>query len=221
MILTSIETELTTAITDILLALVCWIAVLVIMQSPVRRIERQRAVVWAAAFTLMALAAMVGTVIHGFETKNPGLQKWLDHPLYLFLGLAVSFFVAGVLIDLKRSALPIWMIVIPVGLGAAFYALTVIRPGSFQVFILYEAAALIFALGAYFYLWLRFQRSSTLCMMTGIALSILAAGIQTSGSASVQMVWTFDHNGLFHIIQTVAIIVLTKGLLSRGSYQTR
>ena len=113
------------------------------------------------------------------------------------------------------------MIVIPVGLGAAFYALTVIRPGSFQVFILYEATALIFALGGYFFLWLRFQRSSALCMMTGIALSILAAGIQASGSASLQVIWKFDHNGLFHIIQTVAIIVLTKALLSRGSYQTR
>lgn len=220
MTLTPIETELTTAVTDILLALVCWIAVLKIVQSPTRHIERQQAVVWATAFTLMALAAIVGTVIHGFEMK-PVLQKWLDHPLYLFLGLAVSFFVAGVLIDLKKSALPIWIMAIPVVLGAAFYALTVIRPGSFQVFILYEAGALVFALGAYFYLWLRFQRSSSLWMMTGIALSILAAGIQASGSASVRMIWTFDHNSLFHIIQAIAIIVLTKGLLSRGFERTR
>ncbi|MGB3975133.1 MAG: hypothetical protein WBM02_12660 [bacterium] len=217
---TPIETELTTAVTDILLALVCWIAVLKIVQSPARHIERQQAAVWAIAFTLMALAAIVGTVIHGFEMK-PALQKWLDHPLYLFLGLAVSFFVAGVLIDLKRSALPIWIIAIPVVLGAAFYALTVIRPGSFQVFILYEAGALVFALGAYFYLWLRFQKSFSLWMMTGIALSILAAGIQASGSASVQMIWTFDHNSLFHIIQTVAIFVLMRGLLSRGFERTR
>lgn len=214
MTFTTVETELTTAVTDVLLALMSGFAVAAIVRSAVWRQERQRAMVWILAFSLLALAAVSGAVLHGLET-GPDLEQWLRHPLYLFLGLTVSFFVAGVLIDLHGAALAVRIIMLPAGIGVAFYGLTVVKPGSFLVFIVYEAVALTGALGAYLYLWIRHRKPCSAWMAAGIAMSILAAGIQASQTVSMQIIWTLDHNGLFHIVQMAAVIPLLKGIVSR------
>lgn len=213
MTFTTVETEITTAVTDVLLAVMSGFAIAVIVRSSVWRQERQRAMVWILAFSLLALAAVTGAVLHGFET-GLDLDQWLHHPLYLFLGLTVSFFAAGVLIDLHGAAVALWVIMLPAGIGVAFYGLTVINPGSFLVFIVYEAVAMTGALGAYLYLWIKHRKSFGVWMAAGIAMSMVAAGIQASQTVSAQIIWTFDHNGIYHIVQIAAVIPLMKGIVS-------
>ncbi len=48
-------------------------------------------------------------------------------------------------------------------------------------------------------------------MAVAIALNILAAALQAS-AVRITVVWLFDHNGVFHLLQTAALLVLGHGL---------
>ena len=49
-------------------------------------------------------------------------------------------------------------------------------------------------------------------MSVGVLVSIVAAGIQASLKTTVKLMFEFDHNGIFHIVQILGIIVLLAGL---------
>ncbi|AHC15762.1 DUF6962 family protein [Salinispira pacifica] len=207
----SIETELTTAVTDFLLgAAGAWAAV-----SLMRRVNRyripQKPRFWAAAFGLLSLAGFLGFFAHGFEMSD-GLRNVLWQPLYLSLGLTISMFAAAVLIDLRKKAVPRGVMPGFLAAGALFYLLTLVFPGSFLIFILYEALAMIFALGAYIFLSVRSPGRAPFLMTAGIFLSILAAAVQAAGSVEIRIIWLFDHNGVFHIIQMAGLLFLYAGV---------
>jgi len=42
----------------------------------------------------------------------------------------------------------------------------------------------------------------------------VAAAIQATQAASFTFIWPFDHNGVFHLVQMVALVVLCAGLQS-------
>ena len=92
--------------------------------------------------------------------------------------------------------------------------------GSFLIFVVYEAVAMLVALGIYVALRLKRQLRGAGMMALAILLNIVAAGIQAGGSIQFTLIWPFDHNGVFHIVQMVAVVVLMVGLsqsLSRRS----
>ena len=64
--------------------------------------------------------------------------------------------------------------------------------------------------------YLQLARSDRLAgaglIAAGIILNLAAAAAQASGTILITVVWPFDHNSVFHIIQTVALVVLLLGL---------
>lgn len=102
------------------------------------------------------------------------------------------------------------------GAGVLFFLVTLVRLGSFAVFLVYEAAAMLFALAIYTRLALRRRLAGATWIGVGIALNLLAAGVQATGSVRLRIGVPFDHNGVFHLIQIVAIGVLVAGV-RRGS----
>jgi hypothetical protein len=204
-----IPSEQTTAATNVLIALFMlgfiWYF---------RRIggkERWKANIWVAAAGLQCVAAILGVIVHGFKMSKE-LQLLLWQPLYFSLGLLVAFFAVAVIYDVwgqttAQRMLPVMMVV-----GIAFFGITLIWPDSFRVFIIYEAIAMLFALGGY--IWLAFQKrlKGVWWMVGGILTSIIAAGIQASKAISFTFIWSFDHNGAFHLIQILGFIFLTVGL---------
>lgn len=52
---------------------------------------------------------------------------------------------------------------------------------------------------------------------TGIFLNILAAGLQAS-EVSVHLLFPYDHNGIFHLVQMVATAILGLGLVIGMQY---
>ena len=54
--------------------------------------------------------------------------------------------------------------------------------------------------------------NGALLIATGVLVSIIAAGIQASNNVSVTIVFEFDHNGIFHIVQILGIILLVAGI---------
>jgi hypothetical protein len=93
--------------------------------------------------------------------------------------------------------------------------LTRVVAGTFLVFVVYEAVAMLFALVLYATLAIRRTLPGAATIAVAIVLNIVAAGVQASGSVAVTVVVPFDHNGVFHVAQTVAVVVLYVGL-ARG-----
>jgi len=180
--------EQTTAVTDIILSLVAFGGVLLLQWSPVTAGGLWRIHTWS-------------TIIHN--------RIW--QVLNLALALAVSLFVVGVINDLfsyelARKALPFMLVA-----GLGFYLTTLIFPGIFFVFIVYEGLALLFSLGAYLFLSATGEPGAGF-MASGVLLSIVAAGLQARKSILFMLIWRFDHNGIYHIVQTFGLLFLIAGL---------
>lgn len=206
-----IPTEQTTAATDFILFLLSvWTAMRIVKAGksdfPVK------ATIWIWVFVLLAIAAFFGSVAHGFKMdEQTNFVLW--QPLNLSLGLAVSLFAVGAIYDLNKSNLPKMVVPAFTALGIIFYFITVFIPGSFLVFIIYEALVMLFALVAYIILATKKKLHGGWWMVGGVFITIIAAVIQATEAIHFKLIWEFDFNGTFHIVQMLGIIVLLNGLL--------
>ena len=209
-------TELTTAATDALLGFLALACVALLQQH--RKADRWKVGIWTGALATLAAAALLGAVVHGLELDN-GTRELLWRPLYFLLGLLVALFVVAASYDWlgEKPARRVLLVMIPVAVG--FFAITQLLSGAFLVFVVYEAVAMLAVLGIYVSLASRRRLPGAELMALAILLNIVAAGIQASGSVRFALVWPFDHNGLFHIVQMIAVVVLMLGL--RQSLQPR
>ena len=203
--------EQTTAITDIILALIAFGGVLLLRWEPAKIGELWKLNIWSAAIGLIGLAAALGTVAHGLVISQ-AVHKRIWQLLKMSLALAVSLFVAGVVYDLWGLAACLKALPAMLMAGLGFFAATLLYPGIFLVFIVYEGLALIFALGAYTYLAIRGEPTGAGFMAAGILISIFAAGIQAHKSIFLTLIWKFDHNGVYHIVQAVGLLLLVYGI---------
>jgi len=210
MIFIEIPAEQTTAATDVLLFLVAmWAGWITCRAGKQHNPKKGR--IWAWAFGLLAFAAITGAVAHGFQ-MSARLNYILWQPLNLALGLTVSLFIVGVAYDLTRGNLPGFVLPLLIASGTMFYLVTLFFPGTFLVFILYEAVAMFFSLVVYLVLSIRRRLQGALLMATGILITIIAAVIQAIEAIHFTCIWEFDHNGLFHLVQLVGLLVLVMGL---------
>jgi len=204
-----LPTERTTAVTDVLLALLALAGLIYVLY--LGQGDSWKARLWASAFGLLVLAASLGAVAHGFKMSEQTNQL-IWHPLNLSLGLTVALFVVGVIYDTwglvaARQALPLLIIV-----GIAFFGMTLLISGTFRVFILYQTAAMLFALVAYSWLALTGRLEGAGLMAAGILVFMIAAAVQVSEAVSLTLIWQFDHNGLYHLILMAGLLLLLAGL---------
>ena len=204
-----ITTELTTAATDVVLGVLAVGCARYL--SRFRECDRWKARLWQWVFGMLAAAALLGAVAHGFAWSAT-VWDLLWFPLFLLLGLTVALFVVGATYDWRglpaaqRSA-PIMILI-----AVIFFAVTQVASGAFQVFVLYEAVAMLFAFGVYGYLTAKATSRGMSLMLLGVGLNIVAAAIQATQIVTFTLVWPFDHNGVFHLVQMIALVVLCAGL---------
>ena len=207
MLLDPIATEVTSGATDALLALIAW--------GGAHRVARRvvpaaRAAAWALVFRLLAAASALGAVAHALALSDRA-RAALWQPLYLLLGLVVAAFLAAALGDLRGEAAGRrWRLPL-LALGGAFYLASVLARGAFVVFVAYEAVAMVLALGAYVALAARHRLPGAGVVAAGIVLDLVAAGVQAS-TLAWHVGLPLDHNGLFHVAQAVALLVMLRGL---------
>jgi hypothetical protein len=204
--LTGVEAELTTAATDALLTVVV-VAGIVWLRGATPPSYRRR--LWTWGLALFAIAGAIGAFVHGFELE-PGTRELIWQPLYLTLGSALAFFSAGAIGDWRGDAAARRALVPLLALVAAFYLLTRLSGGKFLVFVIFEALALFFALVVYARLAFQHRRGAGL-VLTGLLLS-LAGGAQQASTLSLRVVWEFNHNGLYHLVQLAGVLFLLAGL---------
>lgn len=205
-----IPTEQTTAVTDLLMALVALGALFAVLRAG-REQDHWKATMWAWAFGLLFVASALGAVAHGFRMSQQ-TNDLLWQPLNLALGLTIAMFVVGVVHDAWGQAASRRTLVPMIAVGVAFFGITRLIPGSFLVFVLYEAVAMLFSLVVYIVLAAKNRLVGAWWMAAGILVTIIAAGIQASGAVHLTVIWEFDHNGIFHIVQMAGVAILVAGL---------
>ena len=204
-------TEKTTAATDIILALTAFGGIGYLRWPLLFAGKFWKINVWSAALGLIGIAAALGALAHGLVLSRSFHHRiWLV--LNLALGLAVSLFVVGVVYDLWGFEVSLAILPIMVIAGLGFFLTTLFYPGIFFLFIVYEAVALAFAMGAYIFLTIQKDLPGTGLMAVGILVSIIAAGIQANKSVVMTFIWRFDHNGIYHLVQVVGLLFLLMGL---------
>jgi len=201
-----IRAEATTALTDLALALLAWWGAWMLWRRTPRSYLQRT---WLAALDVFGLAALLGAVAHGFPW-SPGTLDLLWQPLYLLLGVAVALFVTAALAALRGDAQARRAMSWLLATAGVFYLLTRATGGDFRVFVAYEGSGLLFALGAHMVLARRVAGAGWVA--AGLAISLLAGVVQAVDTISLRLVWTFDHNGVYHLVQGVGLGVLLAGL---------
>lgn len=202
-------TEQTTAITNLILALIGFASLLYLLRlGPEQRRRRQ---IWITLFALLAINAVLGSIAHGLQLSD-SFHALIWYLLNFLIILLVSLFAVAALHDLfgvaiLPKALPPMLLI-----GLLIYASLYIGEGTFLWVILYQAVVMLFSLGAYFTLALRGALQGAWWIVAGLLATLVAAAVQASGSIGFTLIWPFDHNGVFHLVQMVGVVLLGLGL---------
>jgi len=201
-------TELTTAGTDLVLGLLCFAIVWRLAAMPARAAWKQA--LWCWVFGLLGLGSVLGAVAHGLDLSD-AVRTALWWPLYVSLGLTVALFVVAGVGDWRGARAAKALLPWAIAIGVGFFALTELLGGAFRIFIVYEAAAMAATLAIYVALSVTGRVAGARTIALGIGLSLVAAGVQAS-ALGVRLIVPFDHNGLFHLVQMAATVVLAVGV---------
>lgn len=168
-----------------------------------------RRALWTVALGGWGLSALLGAVTHGLPLE-PAVETLLWQPLYIGLGVAQSLLVVASVAEWRgessaRRLLPVMLVA-----AAGFYWGTWHTGGNFLVFVIYSSTTTIFALVVHILL-ARGGRPGAGWVATGLGAS-LAAGLVQASNASLHFIWSFDHNGLFHLAQLAGLAILLPGL---------
>jgi hypothetical protein len=208
MSLTSSPTELTTSITDAILAVECLLIVVFLRRGEI--FDSWRVALWGWVFRLMAFSSLLGALLHAFAM--PGLlQIALWRMLYLTLGILVALFMIAAVYDLRGLLLTARLIPCGILAGFAFLALTELTNHLFIVFVAYEETAMAFAMAIYFYLAIARKPKGALLVAIAILVNMAAGAVQASGLA-ISGPLPLDHNGLFHLLQMAGAALLGIGV---------
>lgn len=200
--------ERTTAGTDALLALAGLGAIALLRRRTPPSFGRG---VWQAALAAFVLASVLGAVTHGLALPEP-TRELLWQPLYLALGVTMALFVVGAVRDWRGDRAARRVLAPMLGTALVFYGITRLTGGDFLAFVIYEAAALLFSLLVYLRLASREGRPGAAAMAGALAVSLAAGAVQASDFDAVRVLWEFDHNGLFHIVQLLGLALMVAGL---------
>jgi len=212
--LTSSPTELTTSTTDALLAIECAIIIAALQRTAPT--NRWRTNLWSWAFTLLAIASLLGALAHGLEMPKP-MRTALWTPLYLSLGILILQFIVGAVADWRGRDAAKRLVPWGIATSAAFLGLTALLGGKFIVFIAYATMVLLSTLAIYTFLAVTHRLKGAAVIALAILLNLIGAGVQAS-TLSIHLLFPFDHNGLFHLGQMVSTALLGLGLhLGMGS----
>jgi hypothetical protein len=204
-----IPTEQTTAATDAILAIFA-IGTIVYLNR-IGMEDPWKMKIWCWIFALIAIAASLGTVVHGFVIPSR-LKFLLWQPLVLSLSFSVGLLAVGVACDVwgentARRLLPFIFISIVV-----LYSLAKLVTSGKLISIIFVTLILLVALGGYISLALRGQLEGAGFITAGLVVTIVAGIIQASRMVSFTFIWEFDHNGVFHLVQLLALFLLALGL---------
>jgi hypothetical protein len=199
------------ALTDLLLGLVAFALAWGCLRR-FRRTGSARTGWWALGYAALGIGAVLGFVNLGFAT---GLAQPIYYVARFAVGLAVFAMLNAVVGSLVgRESGRRWRLAFALAF-CAYYGATLLSD-SFLIFIAYSGVGLVAVLGLEAYRWLGRREPGAGWMTLGIALSIGAAVLQAA-QLSLTLVWTFDHNAIYHLVQLAALLVLYRGIAAEAT----
>ncbi len=151
---------------------------------------------WAVAFAALALTALLGGTYHGFR-----LPVWKTT---LFLAGIISFsMVIGSAIVTTTGLLRNIIVVIAVA-KLLVYEAWMISHDDYLYVIIDTGIALAVVAVLHRWSWI----------LAGVAVSLVAAGVQASG---VDLHPHLNHNDLYHLVQIAAMILFYRGVTKRAT----
>ena len=164
---------------------------------------------WIVALAGWGLSALLGAVTHG-GNLDPAVETLLWQPLYIGLGVAQALLVVAAVAAWRGEASAKRLLPFMLTAAAVFYWATWRTGGNFLVFVLFSTATTVFALAVHAAL-ARAGRPGAGWVAAGLGVS-LAAGLVQASTLSLDLIWEFDHNGLFHLAQLAGLAILVPGL---------
>ena len=126
--------------------------------------------------------------------------------------MTVALFAVGAVYDILGRGAARRVLPVMIAVGTIFYAVTVVFPDKFLVFVIFEMLVMLFALGVYCTLAIRGRLEGAGLMTAGILITIVAAAVQATGTLRFTLIWQFDYNGIFHLVQMPGVVMLAAGL---------
>jgi len=191
-------TERTTAATDLILAVEFLLfAIFFIKSAP----GIKRAAAWSIPFLLLAAAFLIGAIAHGFQ-----MPEKMNMLLWLFLAGCSAFGLAHLVSASVGEWKPAWYkkSVIGMSLAALIFIGITVKLSSFTVYVVFIVItmALVFWLNA-----VCFEKSGNkkhLLIIFGAVFTTIASLVQLIKSIHFTIIWEFDYNGAFHLVQMLA-----------------
>jgi hypothetical protein len=127
-------------------------------------------------------------------------------------GFAIAMFGAGTIYD-RWGFAPArrWLGILMIA-AAGFYAMRLAAAGSPFPFRVFIAAIATFALYVYSRMSVRGRLPGAALIAAGILVTVMSLAFQIRRSMSFTVFWTFDHNGICHLVQMAGLLVLTAGV---------
>lgn len=205
----SLPTEQTTAATDALLTLLTLAATAYVWRLRAR--DTRKSGLWSGVLLTLATGSGLGAVAHGLVLPARATAI-LWSCIFLALGACVACFAAAAVYDLRGRKPAATTLIISSVVALLVFAAAKLNNDSFAPFIAFEGLAMLAALAIYGYLAFFTQRPGMKAMALGVALTLLAALFQSLGWGSFQLVWSFNHNGTYHLIQMLGLVAIVWGL---------
>lgn len=208
---TSIPTEQTSAITDLILAGQSMFCLYIVRRRSIKQCFALS--LWACIFGLLSFSSLLGAFVHGFELVSETVEIiWC--PLYFALGQLVALVALAATAHVGHENISRRAVPASIGLAFVFAAVTQVWSNSFLLFIAYEAVMMTFALGIYIVcIWQPQKQRGSGLLALGVLLTLMAAVVDTQSTWCIQCIWAFDNHGIFHLIQMLGLSIILFGLL--------
>ncbi|MBN1151137.1 hypothetical protein JXA84_07980 [candidate division WOR-3 bacterium] len=165
---------------------------------------------WSFFFFFLFAASSLGAVIHGIAvTENFVLMA--KFAISLLITTSITLFVFLSLYYLiKRTC----------KFNPVFFAFLISLPAVLVSFFqgkgdiiikIYQFASLMFSGSVFLFVFFKDKNLGATPMVIGVFMTIVSAAIQFIGSLSFRFFWTFDHNGIFHLIQLAGLVFVFAG----------
>jgi len=200
-------TERTTAATDLMLAVEFLLFAIFFFKSVT---DYRRAAAWSVPFLLLAGAFFIGAIAHGIQ-----MPENINKRLWLLLAGSSAFGLAHLVSASVGEWRPAWYkkSLIGMSLAAIIFIGITVKFSSFTVYVVFIVItmALVSWLNA-----MCVEQSGNkkhVLIIFGAVLTAIASLVQLIKSIHFTIIWEFDYNGAFHLVQIFAGILLGLGII--------
>ncbi len=163
---------------------------------------------WITALVCLGLAALLGGIFHIYPV--PGLFRLI----YLILAALLAGLSLATLADVFGEAIAFqyrWPVAV---VALVFFLVTWLYPTRILAFAAFEVVVLVVIFLAYGYLMAVKGLAGAATIAGGVAVTLAGAFLYLK-NVGLKLIWEFDHKGVYHLVQIVAVYLFYLGLSQR------